>query len=101
MQRRRLLWGILMGMVVVILVAVFWHRNREGARTRDPLHAANIEPRHEAVPELLQNQHAAPAPRGPSAEPAKPAKTNVSHNIPLLTYRLKNTEKELGSVREF
>ena len=103
MQRRRLLWGILLGMVVVTIVAVLWHRNNEGARTRGPVQAAKVEPRHEPVPELLQNQSVRPVPVRPvPAAPDLPdgtkAKTNVSHNIPLLAYRVKNTQKPLSEL---
>ncbi|HKQ37608.1 MAG TPA: S8 family serine peptidase [Verrucomicrobiae bacterium] len=99
MQRRRLLWGILAGMVVVI-VAVLWHGNREGARTREPVQAATVGPRHEDVPELLQNQSARPVPRTQTKAGLETGatKTNVSHNIPLLAYRIKNTQRPLGEL---
>src|SRR5436190_3910842 len=95
-RRRKLLWGILLGMVVVI-IAVLWHGRK--ARENAPPGGDAAAVRHEDVPEMLQNQIAAPVPPTRSkTNEIGATKTNVSHNIPLLTYRIKNTQKPLSEL---
>src|SRR5688572_13675500 len=100
MQRRRRLW-VIIGLVVVVLATCLWWFGGDRARTtsarRDasPYLAANVEPRHEPVPELgaLNYAHQAVVPLA-RVEPRPPnTDTNISHNTPLLAYRVKNTEK--------
>ena len=94
MQRRKLSWVILGGMVAVI-IAVLWYRSRLDERPRAPVQAANVQDRQEPDDQLggLNYVHSTPV---PSTNTAKT--TNVSHNIPLLAYRLKNTEKPIGEL---
>src|SRR5688572_19701758 len=97
MQRKTRLWGIL-GVVVVVLAVCLWRFGVDRVRTKSPTpeKLANVEPSQEPDIPALHHPH---NPALPSiGQKAAERQTNISHNTPLLAYRLKNTEKPLKEL---
>jgi subtilisin-like proprotein convertase family protein len=97
MQRRTRVW-VIIGLVFVVLAVCLWRFGFDHGRKTpaSPETAAIVDPRPEPVPELgaLNWAEARPLP----STNAEPKDTNISHNIPLLTYRVKNTQKPIGEL---
>ena len=98
MQRRSRLW-IIPGVLIVVLAALVWRFGFNHARkpSPPPENAAKVEYRHEPVAGLGALNYAQ-QPVLPSTNAAAAKGTNASHNVPLLSYRLKNTEKPLKEL---
>jgi hypothetical protein len=99
MQRRTRFW-VIGGLVVLGLVTAFffWRfvGDRANTTSSSAQTAANDEPRHEPVKELGALNYGQQS-RFPTTN-AVPRDTNVSHNLPLLAYRVKNTSKPLKEL---
>src|SRR5436853_3868718 len=101
MQRRSRPW-IIPGLMIVVLAAVVWrfgfnHDAGPVKKAREDSRPTRVEYRHEPVAGLGALNYAQ-RPVLPSTNAAAAKGTNVSHNVPLLAYRLKNTEKPLKEL---
>src|SRR5689334_19854246 len=100
MQRRSRLW-IIPGLMIVVLAALVWrfgfNHARKPSLPPENENAAKVEYRHEPVTGLGALNYAQ-QPVLPSTNAAAAKGTNASHNVPLLSYRLKNTEKPLKEL---
>jgi len=98
MQRRTRFW-VIAGLLFVVLAACVWRFGLDHARTNSSSFetAAIAEPRHEPVPELgpLNYRQATPV---ITTNVVAASDTNVSHNAPLLAYRVTNTRKTIGEL---